>query len=215
MTYTDIYNVDGSGLMDKYNEKVNDGFKIKFFNTVIAILIVGFILLLIFIVLYSICAKKKCPNPIVCDACPDQVVCDACPEPVECPPPVECPSSVEQPVAIEQPAEGQQLAEPFTNDLPYQLNNTSLKLNDDDDYSQVLQQMSLDSEVIKQHNLYVNDRNKVTSTASFAPARSDNQDVVTSWGLSRPSYVAIDPSARNVPSQDPEQGSKPVRLQWK
>jgi hypothetical protein len=24
----------------------------------------------------------------------------------------------------------------------------------------------------------------------------------------------VDPSARNVPSQNPEQGSKPVRLYW-
>jgi hypothetical protein len=68
--------------------------------------------------------------------------------------------------------------------------------------------------VIQQHNQYVTDRNKVTSTASFAPSRSDNQDIVTTWGLARRTYIPIDPSARNVPSQDPEQGSKPIRLQW-
>ena len=105
--------------------------------------------------------------------------------------------------------------EPFTNDLPYQLNNESLTLSPDIDYNDFLQKMSLDQDVIQQHNQYVNDRNKITSTASFAPSRSDNQDIVTTWGLTKPNYVFVDPSARNVPSQDPEQGSKPVRLQWK
>ena len=104
---------------------------------------------------------------------------------------------------------------PFTNDLPYQLKNESVKLNPDIDYSEMLKTMSLDQDVIKQHNQYVNDRNKITSTASFAPSRSDNQDIVTTWGLSKPKYINIDPSARNVPSQDPEQGSKPITLQWK
>lgn len=105
--------------------------------------------------------------------------------------------------------------EPFTNDLPYQLDNQSMSLPEViDDYNDILQKMSLDSEVINNHNQYVNDRNKVTSTASFSPSRSDNQDIVTTWGLTKPSYIPVDPSARNVPSQDPEQGSKPVRLQW-
>lgn len=105
--------------------------------------------------------------------------------------------------------------EPFTNDLPYELKGTQLSLNPDLDYNDFLQNMSLDQDVIKQHQQYVNDRNKITSTASFAPSRSDNQDIVTTWGLSKPNYIKVDPSARNVPSQDPEQGSKPVRLQWK
>lgn len=105
--------------------------------------------------------------------------------------------------------------DPFTNDLPYQLQNKSISLSPDDDYSEILKTMSLDQDVINQHNQYVNDRNKITSTASFAPSRSDNQDIVTTWGLAKPTYVNIDPSARNVPSQDPEQGSKPIRLQWK
>jgi hypothetical protein len=104
--------------------------------------------------------------------------------------------------------------EPFTNDLPYQLKNETLNISPDLDYNDFLQKMSLDQDVIEQHNQYVTDRNKVTSTASFAPSRSDNQDIVTTWGLARRTYIPIDPSARNVPSQDPEQGSKPVRLQW-
>lgn len=104
--------------------------------------------------------------------------------------------------------------EPFTNDLPYQLKNENLNISPDLDYNDFLQKMSLDQDVIEQHNQYVTDRNKVTSTASFAPSRSDNQDIVTTWGLARRTYIPIDPSARNVPSQDPEQGSKPVRLQW-
>jgi archaellum component FlaF (FlaF/FlaG flagellin family) len=105
--------------------------------------------------------------------------------------------------------------EQFTNDLPYQLNNGSVSLAPDNDYNETLQKMSLDKAVFSQHAKHVKDGNKITATASFSPSRSDNQDIVTSWGLSRPTYVPIDPSARNVPSQDPEQGSKPVRLQWK
>ena len=105
--------------------------------------------------------------------------------------------------------------EPFTNDLPYQLNNESISLVPENDYNETLQKMSLDSAVFSQHAKHVKDGNKITSTASFSPSRSDNQDIVTTWGLSKPAYISIDPSARNVPSQDPEQGSKPLRLQWK
>lgn len=104
--------------------------------------------------------------------------------------------------------------EPFTNDLPYQLNNTSINYSNDVDYNEVLQNMALDKGVISQHNNYVNDRNKITSTASFYPARSDTQDIVTTWGFTKLKYINIDPSARNVPSQDPEQGSKPITLKW-
>ncbi len=135
------------------------------------------------------------------------------------------PMQSSQPEVVNQPEQSSQSEqsnpepsndpEPFTNDLPYQLNNKSVSLSPDMDYSELLQTMSLDDDVVKQHNQYVNDRNKITSTASFVPSRSDNQDIVTTWGLSKPTYVAIDPSARNVPSQNPEQGSKPVRLQWK
>jgi len=116
----------------------------------------------------------------------------------------------------EQPKKSDQFTnmEPFTNDLPYQLKNETLHISPDLDYNDFLQKMSLDKDVIQQHNQYVTDRNKITSTASFAPSRSDNQDIVTTWGLARPTYIPIDPSARNIPSQDPEQGSKPVRLQW-
>ena len=105
--------------------------------------------------------------------------------------------------------------EQFTNDLPYELENKSMKLLEVEDYNDVLQKMSLDNDVIKQHNQYVNDRNKLTSTASNVPDRSDTQDIVTRWGLSRVSYIPIDSSAREIPSQDPEQGSKPIKLTWK
>ena len=106
--------------------------------------------------------------------------------------------------------------EPFTNDLPYQLNNVTVKYssNEDTDYNELLQDMALDNDVKSQHKQYVTDRNKVTSTASFVPARSDTQDIVPRWGLSANTYIPIDSSAREIPSQDPEQGPKPVRLRW-
>ena len=106
--------------------------------------------------------------------------------------------------------------ENFTNDLPYQLNNVTVKYssNEDTDYNELLQDMALDNDVKSQHKQYVTDRNKVTSTASFVPARSDTQDIVPRWGLSANTYIPIDSSAREIPSQDPEQGPKPVRLRW-
>lgn len=125
--------------------------------------------------------------------------------------PVE-PSALVEPSA---PVEPSTPVEPFTNDLPYQLNNLSVKYpNEDTDYNEVLQDMALDNEVKSQHKQYVTDRNKVTSTASFVPARSDTQDIVTRWGLSSSSYIPIDSSAREIPSQEPEQGPKPIRLRW-
>ncbi len=102
----------------------------------------------------------------------------------------------------------------FSNDLPSDVQNKKITLDNEVDYNEVLQEMSLDQGVISQHKEYVNDRNKITSTASFVPSRSDTQDIVTSWGLTKSKYVNIDPSAREVPSQDPEQGSKPITLKW-
>ncbi len=121
-----------------------------------------------------------------------------------------------QPIEPTQPSEPSSFTniEPFTNDLPYQLENKSMKLSEEVDYNEVLQDMALDNEVKSQHKQYVTDRNKVTSTASFVPARSDTQDIVPRWGLTTNTYIPIDSSAREIPSQDPEQGPKPVRLRW-
>ena len=121
-----------------------------------------------------------------------------------------------QPIEPIQPSEPSSFTniEPFTNDLPYQLENKSMKLSEEVDYNEVLQDMALDNEVKSQHKQYVTDRNKVTSTASFVPARSDTQDIVPRWGLTTNTYIPIDSSAREIPSQDPEQGPKPVRLRW-
>lgn len=108
--------------------------------------------------------------------------------------------------------------EGFNNDLP----NPNVKLVDDeDDYSKAIQEMALDKSVLEQHNTYVNERNKVTSTASFQPSRSDAQDVVPFMGLRRPMYAVegkdlVDESARNVPSEiDADQLAKPTQIYWK
>lgn len=108
--------------------------------------------------------------------------------------------------------------ENFNNDLPKQ--NVAL-VEDGNDYSDTIQQMALDKSVLEQHNIYVNDRNKITSTASFQPSRSDTQDVVPFVGLRRPKYSAndkdlVDDTARTVPSEmDSDQLAKPTQIYWK
>lgn len=109
--------------------------------------------------------------------------------------------------------------EAFNNDLPNQ--NIMLK-EDEDNYAQTIQEMALDKSVLDQHNTYVNERNKVTSTASFQPSRSDAQDVVPFRGLRRPQYSSpegkdlVDETARNVPSElDSDHLAKPTQIYWK
>jgi hypothetical protein len=108
--------------------------------------------------------------------------------------------------------------ENFNNDLP---NSNVVLPEDGDDYSNTIQAMALDNSVLEQHNTYVNDRNKVTSTASFQPSRSDTQDVVPFVGLRRPQYSAndkdlVDDSARTVPSEmDSDHLGKPTQIYWK
>jgi hypothetical protein len=105
----------------------------------------------------------------------------------------------------------------FNNDLP----NEDIKLEEDGDYSQAIQQMALDKSVVDQHNTYVNERNKVTSTASFQPSRTDTQDIVPFRGLRRPQYSAggvnlVDETARVVPSElDSDYLAKPTQIYWK
>jgi hypothetical protein len=107
--------------------------------------------------------------------------------------------------------------EDFNNDLP---NPNVALVEDGNDYSNTIQQMALDKSVLEQHNTYVNDRNKVTSTASFQPSRSDSQDVVPFVGLRRPKYTAndkdlVDDTARTVPSEmDSDHLGKPTQIYW-
>jgi hypothetical protein len=108
--------------------------------------------------------------------------------------------------------------EPFNNDLP----NQNVKLKEEGNYSEEsLPLMALDKSVIQQHNKYVTERNKVTSTASFQPSRSDTQDVVPFVGLRRPSYSVngkdlVDETARSVPTElDADKLAKPTQIYWK
>ena len=108
--------------------------------------------------------------------------------------------------------------EPFNNDLP----NENVKLKEEGNYSEEsLPLMALDKSVIQQHNKYVTERNKVTSTASFQPSRSDTQDVVPFVGLRRPSYSVngkdlVDETARSVPTElDADKLAKPTQIYWK
>jgi hypothetical protein len=209
MTYLDIYNIEGAG---------------RYPSTMfIGIIVVAIIITIVFWTLM----KKSDSNTTTAPIAP-VVPAVSAELPVTTPvvsaeiPTVsaELPAiSAELPVATPEvsmePSVNRLSVEGFTNDLPYQEKNESMKLYPEDDYSDVLQKMSLDNNVFKQHNQYVTDRNKITSTASYIPARSDTQDIVTTWGLARRSLLPmIDPSAREVPSQNPEQGSKPIQLRW-
>ena len=192
MSYLDIYNIEGGA---NYNGR-------QIFGGILVAIVVIF---LIVGAAFSIAAwDKKCDTTEVAKS---TVSAQSVPVIQTQQPPVQLP------VLTTPPAKFTNL-EPFTNDLPYELDNQKLALKEDEDYSEVLQKMALDKEVITQHKQYVNDRNKITSTASFDPERSDSQDIVTRWGLTSIGYVKPDPSAREVPSQDPEQGSKPIKLRW-
>jgi hypothetical protein len=231
MTYLDIYNIEGGNpTMEKIKKFISD-------NSGIFALILAIIIVVLIGLIYSVLTTEECPQCTPCVECPQCAECPTNTSNNNILPPTDNTSDNTIPLPdntsdnntqppsdnidtdnnVDNTPPGSEFAnyEQFTNDLPYQLNNTKIKLNEDEDYETVLQKMSLDNNVIKQHNQYVNDRNKITSTASFVPARTDNQDIVTYWGLPRrPQMFAIDPSAREVPSQDPEQGSSPIRLRW-
>jgi hypothetical protein len=231
MTYFDIYSTYSGG--DTLHDRMRTWVKNNVGKTILGA-ILGFVFLIFVLELFGITNIKShfktksppvpsCPPVPPCPPVPSCPPAPPCPQPTEVSTPtsgVSTPTSgVSTPTSeVSTPTSGSTSSfsnqEPFTNDLPYQLDNKSLTLLPDTDYSDFLQKMSLDQDVIKQHNQYVKDRNQITSTASFNPSRSDNQDVVTTWGLTKSTYVPVDPSARNVPSQNPEQGSKPVRLYW-
>jgi hypothetical protein len=108
--------------------------------------------------------------------------------------------------------------ENFNNDLPNQKVNIP---TDGTNYTEVISNMALEPSVIEQHKQYALQREKITSTASFNPERTDSQDIVPYVGLRRTSYLKasgdsfVDPTARQVPSVvDPSTLSKPVNLTW-
>lgn len=198
MTYLDIYNINGG-----------DGEKKPFYkNPFVIVLTAIAILLIVLMALDIIPVSQLFTKEEEVIQLPEQNLKVNKPNEIIPPPEIPNPETVNGQISsfINK--------EPFTNDLPYQLNKQTIQYNDDNDYSEVLKNMALDSGVVSQHNQYVKDRNKITSTASFAPTRSDSQDIVTSWGFTKSQYINIDPSARTVPSQSPEQGSKPITLKW-
>lgn len=116
--------------------------------------------------------------------------------------------------------------EPFNNDLPNPDVKLTNNINPDDlmesnkDYSDIIASEALEQGVFEQHKAYVNEKNKVTNTASRNPARSDSQDLIPFVGLRRPQYQIegrdmVDASARQVPSIiDANQLAKPTNLRW-
>jgi len=220
MTYLDIYDISGS----------KDNYKKQFLVFAISVIVALFFIYLITSWISNdwslklIKSKKKCDKKDSVELKPeyeqvdkqvaeqvDEQVNEQVAEPVD--EQVAEPELSNNAEPVAEPAD-EPVTEQFTNDLPYQKLNMKVSYNDGDNYDEVLQKLSLDDNILKSHTNYVNDRNKITSTASFTPARTDTQDIVTHWGLTRPKYIPLDPSARLVPGQDPEQGSKPVNLRW-
>ncbi len=204
MGYLDIYNLEttGGNILDSLTTMLP-------FNGFYIALIILVIIMIVLAATSWQGYKKTCDENCKDDCCKKEES-----KPTPAPAPASAPAPTPAP-ETKSTFESEPEAELFTNDLPYQLKNEIIKLKDDDDYSDVLQKMALDQDVIKQHNMYVNERNKITSTASFSPMRSDNQDIVTTVGLTKPSYVKVDESARQVPSSTPEQQSAPVQLFWR
>jgi len=109
-----------------------------------------------------------------------------------------------------------EIIEGFSNDLP----NNNVKFTDDMNYSDYMADIALEPSIKQQHNDYVNDKNKLTSTPSFLPAMSHSTNVVPFVGLRRVQYAVngkdlTDESARQVPSVvDFNQLDKPIKLTW-
>lgn len=108
-------------------------------------------------------------------------------------------------------------SESFANDLP----NMNVTYTEDMDYNDYMANMALESSIKTNHNTFVNDKTKTTSTPSFLPSRSDSQTVVPWVGLRRPIYTTpdgkdvVDNTARNVPSTiDANQLDSPVTIRW-
>lgn len=116
--------------------------------------------------------------------------------------------------------------EPFNNDLPNPKVDLTAGMNADGvnessiNYSDIIATEALEKSVFDQHKAYVNEKNKVTNTASRNPARSDSQDLIPFVGLRRPQYQVagkdmVDSTARQVPSViDANQLAKPNNLRW-
>lgn len=116
--------------------------------------------------------------------------------------------------------------EPFNNDLPNPQVNLTAGSNANgisesgNDYSDIIASEALEKSVFDQHKTYVNEKNKVTNTASRNPTRSDSQDLIPFVGLRRPQYQVagkdmVDSTARQVPSIiDANQLAKPNNLRW-
>jgi hypothetical protein len=116
--------------------------------------------------------------------------------------------------------------EPFNNDLPNPQVDLTAGVDANcvsesgKDYSDIIAGQALEKSVFDQHKAYINEKNKVTNTASRNPTRSDSQDVIPFVGLRRPQYQIagkdmVDSTARQVPSVlDADQLSKPNNLRW-
>lgn len=116
--------------------------------------------------------------------------------------------------------------EPFNNDLPNPATSLNIAIDSNGltdgstDYSDVIASQALEPTVFAQHKTYVNEKNKVTNTASFLPEPSHSEDVNVRQGLRMIQYQIngkdmVDDTARQVPSViDASQLNKPTNLRW-
>lgn len=72
------------------------------------------------------------------------------------------------------------------------------------DWEEQIKDMNLDPSVMESHNEYTEELTRFSSGAGFGSVADDNRTVTDiNWvGFHRPQYIPVDPTARQVPSED-------------
>ncbi len=83
-------------------------------------------------------------------------------------------------------------------------------------WNDILVKKSVDPDVVDSHAKYIANTRQFSSGANFASVADDNNSgVFTNFlGFSRPKFVAIDPTARQVPDVDMEVLKRNKHLRW-
>jgi len=174
-------------------------------KVIIGLICAAFLLLIAFIWFGVFCPKSACSSFTSYFSSPEDTLMNTRPMEIK-------------PLNIRQ--------EPFNNDLPNPKADLNIAIDSNGltdrstDYSDIIAGQALEKSVFDQHKAYVNEKNKITNTASRNPARSDSQDLIPFVGLRRPQYQVngkdmVDSTARQVPSVvDADQLAKPNNLRW-
>lgn len=79
------------------------------------------------------------------------------------------------------------------------------KENFNSDWTETIQKLDLDPSVEKSHQKYINNVRQYSSGANFTSIMDDSGPIFSNYlGFSRPAYIPIDPSNKQVPDHDPE-----------